>query len=1034
MPFASSYTLASMSSGVGVRFDGPSASARLGASLGYIGDINDDGIGDYVIGAPNGDPGGYGQIGLAYVILGHTGVWTATDLATVPSWVERMTPSLVWKVGASAGGVGDVNGDGQLDLYVGAPNVGVVRNTAGAGYVLLGGTNFDVDFAWHNETAAGYPDRRSIGFFDGIQGDMLGTQGMIVGDVNRDGYADLLMTGRSTATLSGVVFLVYGSASTEQVSVTTANNPRVVRYDLAEANRGAAVTLGVLGDINGDGYADFAVGNYATTSATGSTFSGETWVIFGGAAMTGATLSAASGAGLGSAGFRLAGGSNDFAGYAVTGAGDVDGDGFSDLLVGARAADPLNRGNEGAAYLIWGKASGWGDIDLRSLSATQGVVLAGGAAQDVLGTSVRAAGDVNGDGYADFIVSASGGDAGGANTGSAYLVFGGARGGWAATMDMGMADSRVVRFDGFTAAVGTDIEVMGNGGGDLNGDGFADFMLASPQADTNGLTDNGAVWAIFSQSTGPAFQRGTTLRDWLTGGTGVDTLKGFGGNDVLDGMGSHDTLMGGLGDDTLEGGDGTDLLYGEEGNDWAYYTRATSAVTVSLQVLGSQNTGGAGNDSLYGIENLIGSAFNDTLTGDGGANIIFGGAGADLMTGGAGDDVFSLDDAGDVIVELAGGGRDTVFVSLDGWTLTAGLEAGALYGAATRLFGTANAETLIANASVASTVSGEAGNDILVGTALGDTLLGGEGNDTLDGGAYGGAVDRMSGGMGDDLYFVRSLGSITELAGEGNDTAFFMDNNFSFSLAANVEAGILVGAARELTGLGTGQLMASFATSGARITGNSGNDTIFGAAAYGDTLNGGVGDDVMDGLGGGDTYTGSNGSDTFVINTVTDVVTNDGFTFDNDLAWVKVNGWTATVGVERSFLLGTNSVLSGGTGNQTLGGNDTLGSTLDGGAGDDTLLGFGGNDRLKGGLGNDVIVTGGGSDVVLFDAGNFGADNIFGATAATVLDMRGSGLTALVDFTSVQVFDGVVLFGSAQGSIAVWGLSQAQAEAAFLFA
>ena len=85
MPFAASYALVPMLSSVGVRFDGPSANARLGASLGYVGNINDDGIGDFVIGAPNGDPGGARPVGLAYVVLGHTGTWTATGLAPVPS-------------------------------------------------------------------------------------------------------------------------------------------------------------------------------------------------------------------------------------------------------------------------------------------------------------------------------------------------------------------------------------------------------------------------------------------------------------------------------------------------------------------------------------------------------------------------------------------------------------------------------------------------------------------------------------------------------------------------------------------------------------------------------------------------------------------------------------------------------------------------------------------------------------------------------------------------------------------------------------
>jgi len=134
-----------------------------------------------------------------------------------------------------------------------------------------------------------------------------------------------------------------------------------------------------------------------------------------------------------------------------------------------------------------------------------------------------------------------------------------------------------------------------------------------------------------------------------TGGSGSDTLTGIenligsGFNDTLTGDGNANTLSGGNGNDTLDGDDGNDTLDGGSGTDTATYASASSAVTVNLAVSGAQNTGGSGSDTLTGIENLIGSGFNDTLTGDANANTLSGGNGNDTLTGGGGSDSFLID-------------------------------------------------------------------------------------------------------------------------------------------------------------------------------------------------------------------------------------------------------------------------------------------------------------------------------------------------------------------------------------------------------
>ena len=132
---------------------------------------------------------------------------------------------------------------------------------------------------------------------------------------------------------------------------------------------------------------------------------------------------------------------------------------------------------------------------------------------------------------------------------------------------------------------------------------------------------------------------GTVNADVLLGGNGNDTLNGGDGNDVLIGGGGNNSLYGGNGNDLLIGGPGNDLLDGGAGIDTASYASATAGVTVNLSLAGQQNTVGAGLDTLVSIENLIGSDYNDTLTGDSNANVLNGGLGNDVLNGGGGDDV-----------------------------------------------------------------------------------------------------------------------------------------------------------------------------------------------------------------------------------------------------------------------------------------------------------------------------------------------------------------------------------------------------------
>jgi len=171
-------------------------------------------------------------------------------------------------------------------------------------------------------------------------------------------------------------------------------------------------------------------------------------------------------------GFRLDGVAKlDYSGVSVSTAGDVNGDGFDDLIVGARGAGP-----NGSSYVVFGKASGFSAaMDLSSLDGSNGFRLDGEAGGDESGNSVSTAGDVNGDGFDDLIVGADGADPNGDRSGSSYVVFGQASG-FSAAIDLSSLDGS----DGFRLDGEAEYDFSGfsvSTAGDVNGDGFDDLIV-----------------------------------------------------------------------------------------------------------------------------------------------------------------------------------------------------------------------------------------------------------------------------------------------------------------------------------------------------------------------------------------------------------------------------------------------------------------------------------------------------------------------------------------------------------------------------
>ncbi|MCA3324932.1 MAG: hypothetical protein INF69_14630, partial [Roseomonas sp.] len=380
----------------------------------------------------------------------------------------------------------------------------------------------------------------------------------------------------------------------------------------------------------------------------------------------------------------------------------------------------------------------------------------------------------------------------------------------------------------------------------------------------------------------------------LDGGIGLDNLPGSGADTLAGGLG-NDTLQGGADNDSLAGGDGDDSLIGGTGIDWASYAGVNGAVTVDLAA--GLATGADGNDTLSSIENVLGGNANDSLNGDGGANVLDGGLGNDTLVGGAGQDTISY-------ASMAQGSQ----------AVTVDLGAGTSSGAA-------------GNDSFTGFegIQGGNGADSLLGDSLDNIIAGGFGNDTLDGGlgndtiSYGELTDSLLGVTVD-------LGAGTSSGGAGNDsfTGFeaILGGAGNDSLVGDAGANFLIGGLRNDT-----------------LAGGNGNDTLIGSLGV-DWIFSGNGDDSI----------ADNPSIPFT--TDTNWLS---FAFAGGMVTVDLVAGRAW-GEGNDTVSGIQNLQGGNFADSLLG--NGLANSLYGGLGDDTLIGGGSNDLLNGGLGNDTLVGG----------------------------------------------------------------------------
>lgn len=421
------------------------AYAKFGYSVASAGDVNGDGYSDIIAGATEYS-NGESYEGAAFVFHG-----SATSIST--TFAARVESNQAYSgMGVSVAAAGDVNGDGYSDVIVGA-------------YLYDNGENGEGIFYIYHGSATGISTTPAASVESNQAGAGLGVSVSGAGDVNGDGYSDVIVAAYTYdhgETDEGAAFVYHGSAS--GINTTPAV---MVESNQAGANLGS--TIANAGDVNGDGFSDVIVGAWFYDH--GENNEGAAFIYHGSASGISTTYAAMVESNQVSA----------YLGTTVAGAGDVNGDGFSDVIVGAYQYDN-GQTDEGAAFIYHGSATG--------INTTAATMVESNQANAHFSISIAGAGDVNGDGYSDVIVGAWYYDNGQTDEGVAFIYHGSATG-------IGATAAAMVESNQFSAWFGCSV----SGAGDVNGDGYSDIIVGS-YFYNNGQTGEGVAFIYHGSPSG----------------------------------------------------------------------------------------------------------------------------------------------------------------------------------------------------------------------------------------------------------------------------------------------------------------------------------------------------------------------------------------------------------------------------------------------------------------------------------------------------------------------------------------------------